>query len=83
MAKTLAWGDLDVGSHREFAHILQQRGTSGIHTQEEPKPNMKSNQDDESTPLGKILAAYAELIKQGKVGDIGASNYSAARLSKH
>jgi aryl-alcohol dehydrogenase-like predicted oxidoreductase len=38
--------------------------------------------DDEEVPLEETLAAFGELIRQGKVRAIGASNYSAARLSQ-
>src|SRR5215831_9569243 len=37
----------------------------------------QSHADDESTPLEETLGAFADLIKQGKVRGIGASNYSA------
>ena len=40
----------------------------------------QSHIDDPDTPLEETLAAYAELIKQGKVRAIGASNYKAERL---
>lgn len=36
--------------------------------------------DDETTPIEETLDAYAQLIKEGKVRHIGASNFSAARL---
>lgn len=42
----------------------------------------QSHQDDETTPLEETLGTYAELMKQGKVRAIGASNYSAERLSE-
>jgi aryl-alcohol dehydrogenase-like predicted oxidoreductase len=42
----------------------------------------QSHQDDPKTPLEETLAAYAELIREGKVRAIGASNYSAARLEE-
>ncbi|MBK1884083.1 aldo/keto reductase [Luteolibacter pohnpeiensis] len=42
----------------------------------------QSHKDDESTPLDETLSAYDQLIKQGKVRVIGASNYSAARLKQ-
>jgi aryl-alcohol dehydrogenase-like predicted oxidoreductase len=42
----------------------------------------QSHLDDLQTPLEETLEAYAELIKQGKVRAIGASNYTADRLSK-
>jgi aryl-alcohol dehydrogenase-like predicted oxidoreductase len=42
----------------------------------------QSHQDDPKTPIDETLEAYAELIRQGKVRVIGASNYSAERLSQ-
>lgn len=42
----------------------------------------QSHEDDTGTPLADTLGAYAELIRQGKVRAIGASNYSAARLAE-
>jgi aryl-alcohol dehydrogenase-like predicted oxidoreductase len=42
----------------------------------------QSHIDDANTPIEETLAAYAELIKQGKVRAIGASNYSAQRLAE-
>jgi aryl-alcohol dehydrogenase-like predicted oxidoreductase len=42
----------------------------------------QAHTDDEATPLEDTLGAFAELIKQGKVRAIGASNFSAARLSQ-
>jgi aryl-alcohol dehydrogenase-like predicted oxidoreductase len=42
----------------------------------------QSHRDDPSTPLEETLSAYGELIKQGKVREIGASNYSASRLAE-
>ena len=38
--------------------------------------------DDQDVALEETLAAFGELIRQGKVRAIGASNYSAARLSQ-
>jgi aryl-alcohol dehydrogenase-like predicted oxidoreductase len=42
----------------------------------------QSHKDDESTPLEETLDAYAQLIDQGKVRFIGASNYKAPRLEE-
>ena len=42
----------------------------------------QSHEDDASTPLEETLGAYAQLIKEGKVRAIGASNYSADRLAE-
>jgi aryl-alcohol dehydrogenase-like predicted oxidoreductase len=41
----------------------------------------QSHRDDPDTPLNETLQAYAQLMEQGKVRAIGASNYSANRLS--
>ncbi|ARU05813.1 alcohol dehydrogenase [Comamonas serinivorans] len=40
----------------------------------------QSHDDDVSTPLADTLGAFADLIREGKVRAIGASNYSANRL---
>lgn len=42
----------------------------------------QSHKDDPDTPLKETLEAYAQLIKEGNVRAIGASNYSAERLSQ-
>ena len=42
----------------------------------------QSHIDDATTPLEETLGAYDQLIKQGKVRAIGASNYSGARLTE-
>jgi aryl-alcohol dehydrogenase-like predicted oxidoreductase len=42
----------------------------------------QSHIDDADTPLGETLEAYAQLIQQGKVRAIGASNYDAKRLGE-
>jgi aryl-alcohol dehydrogenase-like predicted oxidoreductase len=42
----------------------------------------QAHKDDAETPLEETLAAFDELIKQGKVRYIGASNYSGARLAE-
>lgn len=41
----------------------------------------QSHRDDPDTALEETLGTYAELIKQGKVRAIGASNYKADRLA--
>jgi aryl-alcohol dehydrogenase-like predicted oxidoreductase len=41
----------------------------------------QSHADDPETPLEETYDAYAQLIREGKVRSIGASNYSATRLS--
>ncbi len=42
----------------------------------------QSHDDDATTPLDETLSAFAELIREGKVRAIGASNYSAPRLAE-
>jgi aryl-alcohol dehydrogenase-like predicted oxidoreductase len=42
----------------------------------------QAHQDDPATPLEETLGAFAELMKQGKVRAIGASNYTAPRLAE-
>jgi aryl-alcohol dehydrogenase-like predicted oxidoreductase len=42
----------------------------------------QAHTDDPDTPLQATLEAFARLIEEGKVRAIGASNYSAARLSE-
>jgi aryl-alcohol dehydrogenase-like predicted oxidoreductase len=42
----------------------------------------QSHRDDPETPIEETLSAYADLIKQGKVREIGASNFSADRLGE-
>lgn len=41
----------------------------------------QSHRDDPDTPIEETLSAYADLIKAGKVREIGASNFSADRLA--
>jgi aryl-alcohol dehydrogenase-like predicted oxidoreductase len=42
----------------------------------------QAHKDDESTPLADTLETFGQLIKEGKVRAIGASNYGAARLKE-
>jgi aryl-alcohol dehydrogenase-like predicted oxidoreductase len=42
----------------------------------------QSHDDDKDTPLEETLSTFTDLIKQGKVRAIGASNYSATRLTQ-
>ncbi len=41
----------------------------------------QSHRDDPDTPLDETLEAYSQLMSQGKVRAIGASNYTAGRLA--
>jgi len=42
----------------------------------------QSHSDDEQTPLEETMQAFAELVEQGKVRAIGASNYKVDRLAE-
>ena len=42
----------------------------------------QSHKDDKNTPLEETLSTYTDLIKQGKIRAIGASNYEATRLKE-
>ncbi|CAA9438208.1 MAG: Aldo/keto reductase, SCO4109 family [uncultured Ramlibacter sp.] len=42
----------------------------------------QAHKDDADTPLEETLEAFGQLVKQGKVRVIGASNYSAGRLAQ-
>ena len=42
----------------------------------------QAHKDDPDTPLEETLGAFAELVREGKVRAIGASNYSAPRLAE-
>jgi aryl-alcohol dehydrogenase-like predicted oxidoreductase len=42
----------------------------------------QSHWDDPAAPAAETLAAYGELVRQGKVRAIGASNFTAARLAE-
>jgi aryl-alcohol dehydrogenase-like predicted oxidoreductase len=42
----------------------------------------QSHKDDPETPIEETLETHAQLIRQGKVRAIGASNYSAERLTE-
>jgi len=64
------------------AYILSEVETSLKRLQTDYIDLYQSHADDPSTPLEETLEAHAKLIEQGKVRAIGASNYSAARLSE-
>jgi aryl-alcohol dehydrogenase-like predicted oxidoreductase len=42
----------------------------------------QSHRDDQDTPIEETLSAYGDLIRQGKVRAIGASNFTADRLAE-
>ena len=42
----------------------------------------QSHRDDPETPIEETLSAYRDLVKQGKIREIGASNFTADRLTE-
>ena len=63
------------------SHILRSAEDSLRRLQTDYIDLYQSHIDDPDTPLEETLGAYAELIKQGKVRAIGASNHKAERLA--
>ncbi|HJT66109.1 MAG TPA: aldo/keto reductase, partial [Pyrinomonadaceae bacterium] len=61
-------------------HILRSADESLRRLQTDYIDLYQSHKDDPSTPLEETLEAYDQLIREGKVRAIGASNYGAARL---
>lgn len=64
------------------AHIVRSVEDSLKRLQTDRIDLYQSHQDDPGTPLEETLGAYGDLIRQGKVRAIGASNYSAERLAE-
>jgi aryl-alcohol dehydrogenase-like predicted oxidoreductase len=62
-------------------HILRSAEDSLRRLQTDYIDLYQSHVDDPDTPLEETLGAYAELIRQGKVRAIGASNHKAERLT--
>ena len=63
------------------SHILRSAEDSLRRLQTDCIDLYQSHIDDPDTPMEETLGAYAELIKQGKVRAIGASNHKAERLA--
>ena len=63
------------------SHILRSAEDSLCRLRTDYIDLYQSHVDDPDTPLEETLGAYAELIKQGKVRAIGASNHKAERLA--
>ena len=64
------------------AYILRAAEDSLRRLQTDSIDLYQSHIDDSLTPLEETLEAYAQLVGQGKVRSIGASNYSAQRLTQ-
>lgn len=70
-------GKVDVSK----AYILKAAEASLRRLQTDYIDLYQTHKDDETVPVEGALEAYAQLIKEGKVRYIGASNFSPARLS--
>jgi aryl-alcohol dehydrogenase-like predicted oxidoreductase len=64
------------------SHILRSAESSLRRLRTDRIDLYQSHEDDTGTPMEETLEAYAELIRQGKVRAIGASNFTAGRLSE-
>jgi aryl-alcohol dehydrogenase-like predicted oxidoreductase len=64
------------------AYILEEVERSLRRLQTDHIDLYQSHKDDPATPLEETLGAFTDLIEQGKVRAIGASNYSADRLEE-
>ncbi len=76
---------MDMGGEKKGlskAYILQEAEESLKRLQTDHIDLYQSHKDDPDTPLEETLAAYAQLVKQGKVRVIGASNYDSIRLGE-
>ena len=71
-----------VGQGLRKAYILQRVEDSLKRLQTDYIDLYQSHTDDKDAPLEETLSAYRQLIKQGKVRAIGASNYNGARLAE-
>ena len=64
------------------AHILRSAEESLRRLQTDHIDLYQAHKDDPDTPIEETLEAFAELIRQGKVRAIGASNFGAERLAQ-
>jgi aryl-alcohol dehydrogenase-like predicted oxidoreductase len=64
------------------SYILQEVEDSLKRLQTDYIDLYQSHTDDAETPLEETLATYADLVKQGKVRVIGASNYKGERMAE-
>lgn len=76
---------MDMGEGRKGLrkrHLLEAAEASLRRLQTDRIDLYQSHQDDETTPTLETLEAFDQLIKQGKVRAIGASNFSGIRLTE-
>ena len=77
----LGFSRKDEGGGLTREHILEDVEASLRRLQTDYIDLYQSHADDKTTPFEETLEAYQQLIKQGKVRSVGASNYEAARLA--
>jgi aryl-alcohol dehydrogenase-like predicted oxidoreductase len=73
-------GDGKKGLRKKY--ILEEAEASLKRLQTDRIDLYQSHHDDELAPIAETLEAYQQLIQQGKVRAIGASNFKGARLSE-
>src|SRR5712672_1743729 len=73
-------GTGEVGLSAAYIHKAVERSLNRLQT--DYIDLYQSHKDDPKTPLEETLGAFGELIRQGKVRHVGASNYSAERLAE-
>lgn len=64
------------------AYILSEFEQSLARLQTDYIDLYQSHRDDPATPVEETLEAYAQLVRQGKVRAVGASNFTAERLAE-
>jgi aryl-alcohol dehydrogenase-like predicted oxidoreductase len=78
---TKVGADLGQGKNLTKQNILQEAEKSLLRLQTDYIDLYQTHWDDDVTPVEETLEAYQQLIKEGKVRWIGASNLSAKRLT--
>ncbi|MGQ0584496.1 MAG: aldo/keto reductase [Reyranella sp.] len=71
-----------VGQGLSRAHIVQSVDASLKRLNTDRIDLFQSHKDDAATPQEETLSTYGELVKAGKIGAIGASNFDAKRLAE-
>lgn len=77
---TKAGGDMGEGKNLRKNYILKAAEASLRRLQTDYIDLYQSHWDDPDTPVEETLEAYAQLLREGKIRAIGASNFSADRL---
>jgi aryl-alcohol dehydrogenase-like predicted oxidoreductase len=79
---TKGGGDMGEGKNLRKEYILRAAEASLKRLQTDHIDLYQSHWDDPATPVDETLEAYAQLVRDGKVRVIGASNFSAQRLTE-